>query len=178
VHQQEINKNPRSSRGSTKKISVSSSSESSSESTSSEESSESGSSSSKSVKSPYAQKIPTVKAPPAPATIPAPAVAAAPEVPEKIETPEERRARARTAFAELEVLRDRHGVNLSRQFSVFDDPDLLEEELKMQRDIRNKIVQVRFYKQILLNVVSGIEFLNTKYDPFDFKLQDWSKQVQ
>lgn len=36
---------------------------------------------------------------------------------------------------------------------------------------------VKQYKSILLNIVCCIEFLNDKYDPFGFKLKDWSRNV-
>ncbi len=94
-----------------------------------------------------------------------------------VETAEERRARAREEFTKLEDLVEKYGVTLTRRFTVNDDPDEMAEEYKMHKDRRNKNNQVKFYKQILLNVVCGAEFLNDKYNPFEFKLKDWSKQV-
>ena len=95
----------------------------------------------------------------------------------RIETPEERRARGRDAYAQLENLVKKYGVQLSKHYTIDDDPDEMEEEYKMRKEMRNKEVQVKFYKQVLLNIVCGVEFLNEKYDPFEFKLKDWSKTV-
>ena len=94
-----------------------------------------------------------------------------------VETPEERRSRARDAYSNLQDLVDKYGVKLSKKFTLNDDPNEMEEEYKMHHERRNKNNQVRFYGRVLLNVICGIEFLNKKYNPFEFKLDDWSKQV-
>ena len=36
---------------------------------------------------------------------------------------------------------------------------------------------MKFQQKILLAFVSGIEFLNNKFDPFDHKLDGWSEAV-
>lgn len=96
-----------------------------------------------------------------------------------IETPEERRARSREVYANLQDIAKKYPdeVCLSRHYSIDDDPDEMEAEYKMHKDRRDKRNQVKFYKGILLNIVSGVEFVNGKYNPFEFKLKDWSKQV-
>ncbi|AEQ60635.1 hypothetical protein [Acanthamoeba polyphaga mimivirus] len=94
-----------------------------------------------------------------------------------IETPEEKRARAREAYAKLEELVENYSVQLSRTYTIDDDPNELEAEYQMQKDKRSKKTQVQFYKQILLNIVCGAEYLNETYDPFKIKLKDWSKQM-
>lgn len=93
------------------------------------------------------------------------------------ETPEERRARQRTIYAKLQDLVANKNVVLYQKFTIDSDPDIMEEEYKLHENRRKKTNQVKFYKNILINVISGIEFLNDKYDPFDIKLKDWSKQV-
>jgi hypothetical protein len=92
------------------------------------------------------------------------------------ETPEGRRARGRDMYAKLQDL-EQKGIILSRKFYPGDDPDNMEEEYTIQYERRNKNNQVKFYKQMLLNIICGVEFLNDKYDPFEFKLKDWSKHV-
>ena len=101
------------------------------------------------------------------------------DVPEAVvpETPEKRRARAREALGNLLHLRDKYGVKLSREYTIYDDPDEMEAEYKDHKNRRNRDNQVKWYKGILLNIVFGVEFLNEKYNPFEFKLKDWSKQV-
>ena len=90
---------------------------------------------------------------------------------------DDQRTRAREAYSKLQDIVDKQQVKLSREFTVDDDPEEMEAEYAMHKERRNKANQVKFYKQILLNIVCGIEFLNDKYDPFEFKLKDWSKQI-
>jgi len=140
---------------------------------------------SENVNSPYKQKIPgktetKPKTEVRPKTETRPKTEGRPKTEVKpilpTETPEERRARAREAHCTIEDLK-RKGVFFTKNYTSTDDPDEMEAEIAMQRERKNKQVQVKFYKQILLGIVSGIEFLNTKYDPFNVQLTDWSKQI-
>lgn len=100
------------------------------------------------------------------------------EDPQKyIETSEERRQRGIECYGKLQDMVERYGSQLSKHYTMDSDPDEMQAEYDMLRERRNKQNQVKFYKQILLNVVCGVEFLNEKYDPFEFKLKDWSKQI-
>lgn len=94
-----------------------------------------------------------------------------------IETPEQKRARQRETYSKLQDLVKKYNIKLSRDYTIDSDPDEMEAEYIMHKEQRNKTNQVKFYKSILLNVICGIEFLNEKYDPFAFKLKDWSKQI-
>lgn len=94
-----------------------------------------------------------------------------------IETPEQKRARQRETYSKLQDLVKKYNIKLSRDYTIDSDPDEMEAEYVMHKEQRNKTNQVKFYKSILLNVICGIEFLNEKYDPFAFKLKDWSKQI-
>lgn len=98
-------------------------------------------------------------------------------VPKKRETKEEYRIRQRDNLAKLEELVEKYGVELSRDFFIDDDPDVMEEEYLKHKNKRAKDNQVRFYRRLLLNIICGVEFLNDKYNPFEFKLKDWSKQI-
>ena len=53
----------------------------------------------------------------------------------------------------------------------------MEYEYELLKSFANKRNGVKLYKNILLNVVSGVEFLNDKYDPFDFQLTGWSEHM-
>src|SRR3984885_3956229 len=93
------------------------------------------------------------------------------------ETPEEKRARSRDAYYELQDLVEKYNIKPSKPYTIDSDPDEIETEIKMHKERRHKSNQVKFYKGMLINIVSGIEFMNEKYDPFEFKLKDWSKQI-
>jgi len=47
---------------------------------------------------------------------------------------------------------------------------------KVVRD-REKLTAVRFSRKMLMAFCSGLEFLNTRFDPFDLKLDGWSESV-
>ena len=47
-------------------------------------------------------------------------------------------------------------------------------KLKRQRDVEKSI---KFSRKILMAIVSGVEFLNGKFDPFDIRLKGWSENV-
>ena len=47
-------------------------------------------------------------------------------------------------------------------------------KLKKQRETDNS---VKFQRKILMALVTGAEFLNNKFDPFDIKLDGWSESV-
>ena len=100
-----------------------------------------------------------------------------PDVQKYVETAEEKRARARDELSKLQELEENYGVKLSRYYTLNDDPDEMRAEYDMWKDKRHKKNQVKLYKNILLNIVCGAEFLNDRYNPFEFKLKDWSKQV-
>ena len=149
----------------------------------SESGSESQSSSQSSVKSPYGEKIEakpkSERDRPRSDSKPRNTVNEKPiePPPKHIETAEERRARAREAHCKLLDLVENKKIKLSRSYTMDDDPDEMEAEYEFQKERRNKANQVKLYKNILLNIICGIEFLNEKYDPFAFKLKDWSKTI-
>tara|TARA_B000000532_G_scaffold229528_1_gene209961 strand:+ start:4048 stop:5385 length:1338 start_codon:yes stop_codon:yes gene_type:complete len=69
------------------------------------------------------------------------------------------------------------GIPLSRKFSLNSSVDDMREEflrIKAQRDIENS---VRFQRKTMMAMVSGLEFLNSKFDPFDIKLDGWSESI-
>ena len=99
------------------------------------------------------------------------------DIQKHIETPEEKRARAREAYTKLQNLVERYDVVLTRNYTMDSDPDEMEQEYLMHHSSRKRNNKIKFYKSLLLNCVCGIEFVNGKYNPFEFKLDDWSKQV-
>lgn len=69
------------------------------------------------------------------------------------------------------------GMPISRKYTMSSPLDDIRSEflsLKAQRDIQNS---VKFQRKMMMAVVTGVEFLNTKFDPFDIKLDGWSESV-
>ena len=42
---------------------------------------------------------------------------------------------------------------------------------------REKKNSIKFQQKLLMTAITGIEFLNNKFDPFDLKLDGWSEQI-
>lgn len=69
------------------------------------------------------------------------------------------------------------GFRLPRKFSM--QSELEEMRAEYHRVLREKEVDasIRFQRKMLMAFVTGIEFLNTRFNPFDIKLDGWSEQV-
>lgn len=71
----------------------------------------------------------------------------------------------------------RKGVRIHRVFDINSDLREMEGEynrLIKQREIENSI---KFQRKMLMAFVTGIEFLNNRYNPFDLDLDGWSEVV-
>ena len=47
-------------------------------------------------------------------------------------------------------------------------------KLKKQREIDNS---VKFQRKVMMALITGLEFMNNKFDPFDVKLEGWAEQL-
>jgi len=69
------------------------------------------------------------------------------------------------------------GVRTTSNYNMNSNLDDMRNEyikLKKQRDVENS---VKFQRKVMMAAVSGAEFLNSKFDPFDVKLDGWSESV-
>jgi hypothetical protein len=72
----------------------------------------------------------------------------------------------------------RLGIDLTKDYNMNSDLEEMQAELKYQSDIQSKKDGIQLAKSFMCNAITGIEFLNEKYDPFGFKLKGWSDQVK
>jgi hypothetical protein len=69
------------------------------------------------------------------------------------------------------------GVPVGKKFTMQSDIREMRSEFnRIQRDSEVK-ASIRFSRRMLMACVTGIEFLNKRYDPFDVKLDGWSESV-
>ena len=47
-------------------------------------------------------------------------------------------------------------------------------KLKKQREVENSI---KFQRKVMMAAITGVEYLNNKFDPFDIKLDGWSESI-
>lgn len=69
------------------------------------------------------------------------------------------------------------GIPLSNHFSSSSKLEDMREEysrIKKQRDLENSI---KFQRKTMMALASGVEFMNSKFDPFDVKLDGWSESL-
>jgi hypothetical protein len=81
-----------------------------------------------------------------------------------------------TYLRKLEELESK-GVSLTKKYSM--ESNLLE----MQGEYDNIVAEkerknnVKFQGKMLMACITGLEFMNSKFDPFDVKLDGWAEQV-
>lgn len=73
---------------------------------------------------------------------------------------------------------ERKGAKLSKKYSMDDSLDEMRGEYEMLMSEKEKSNSVKFQGKIMMACVTALEFLNNKFDPFDFKLDGWSESVQ
>jgi hypothetical protein len=69
------------------------------------------------------------------------------------------------------------GFSLTKEYNFNSSIDEMEYEYELLKSFADKRNGIKIYKNILLNGVSIIEFVNDKYDPFDFHLQGWGEHM-
>ena len=76
----------------------------------------------------------------------------------------------------LESLEDK-GANLSKKYSMENELDEMKGEYEFLINEKEKSNSIKFQGKVLTTMITGLEFLNSKFDPFDIKLDGWSEQI-
>jgi hypothetical protein len=90
--------------------------------------------------------------------------------------PEEEKKKKADLINKLTRLENK-GYTLTRQFSMDNSLEEIEREYERLVDAKNLEGSIRFQRQCLMGVVTGFEFLNGKFNPFDWQLEGWSESV-
>jgi hypothetical protein len=69
------------------------------------------------------------------------------------------------------------GVKIPKMFSMSSDYDEMKNEYEKLIHHRKMDNSVKMQRRILITAISGMEWLNSKFDPFDIKLDGWSETV-
>ncbi len=72
---------------------------------------------------------------------------------------------------------EQKGVRLSKHYSMDSNLDEMKGEYEMIVAEKEKSNSVKFQGKMLMACITGMEFLNNKFDPFDLKLDGWAEQV-
>ena len=69
------------------------------------------------------------------------------------------------------------GVRLSKKYTMESSLLEMKGEYETHLEEREKKNSVKFQQKLLMTAITGLEFLNNKFDPFDLKLDGWSEQI-
>jgi len=91
-------------------------------------------------------------------------------------SPEEERKKKIDMINKLNRLQSK-GYNLTKKFTMDNTLDEIQVEYDRLLDTKNLEASLRFQRQCLMGVATGAEFLNSKFNPFDWELDGWSESV-
>lgn len=77
---------------------------------------------------------------------------------------------------QLEKLEDK-GIKLSKKYSMESNLMEMQGEYNMLVAEKEKSNSMKFQGRMLMAAVTGLEYLNNRFDPFDVKLDGWAEQV-
>ena len=99
--------------------------------------------------------------------------------PDKVAPKENTQDILREKFKVLRKLEDLEakGVRLTRKYTMDSPLDEMNGEYENIIAEKEKSNNVKFQGKMLMAAITGIEFLNSKFDPFDIKLDGWAEQV-
>jgi hypothetical protein len=72
---------------------------------------------------------------------------------------------------------EKRGVNVPKKFTLASSLEEMKTEYERLKRDKEVEASVRFQRKMLMACVTGVEFLNTKFDPFDVKLDGWSGEM-
>ena len=76
----------------------------------------------------------------------------------------------------LEAL-EKKGASLTQKYTMDSDLQEMMGEYEMLIAERERSNAVKFQGKMLMACITGLEFINNKFDPFDIKLDGWSEQI-
>jgi hypothetical protein len=91
-------------------------------------------------------------------------------------SPEEERKKKADLINKLNRLESK-GYTLTKRFTMDNALDEIQQEYDRLVDAKNLEASLRFQRQCLMGVATGAEFLNSKFNPFDWELDGWSESV-
>jgi len=94
----------------------------------------------------------------------------------KVQTKEEQLREKFEILRKLEAL-EKKGIRLSKKYGMESSLDEMKGEYEMVKKDIEKKNSVKFQGKMLMACITGLEFLNNKFDPFDLKLDGWAEAI-
>ena len=95
---------------------------------------------------------------------------------EKVRTEEDILNMKRKILYQFDRL-EKRGVKLPQKFSLTSNLDEMQMELDRINNDKKADASINFQRKALIACVTGVEFLNTKFDPINARLDGWSESV-
>ena len=102
--------------------------------------------------------------------------------PDKAQSDKPRLSPEETLLEKFKVLRkleeiERKGAKLTKKYSMDSPLAEMQGEYEMIIAEKERSNSCKFQGKMLMAAITGLEFLNTKFDPFDVKLDGWAEQI-
>jgi hypothetical protein len=72
---------------------------------------------------------------------------------------------------------EKRGIQVPKKFTLASSLEEMKAEFERLKRDKEVEASIRFQRRMLMACVTGVEFLNTRFDPFDVKLDGWSGEV-
>lgn len=69
------------------------------------------------------------------------------------------------------------GFTISRKYTMDNSLEEIKQEFERLTDARGLETSIKFQRQIMMGLVTGLEMMNEKVNPFDVQLKGWSESV-
>jgi hypothetical protein len=97
--------------------------------------------------------------------------------PKPIEKTYEELQKEKAEYIRLLERLEHKGIHSHKKFNMNSDYTEVKSEFDRLTRQRECDQSVKFQRKMLIALVTAVEFLNTKFDPFDVKLEGWSENV-
>jgi hypothetical protein len=72
---------------------------------------------------------------------------------------------------------ERKGLRVPKKFTLASSLEEMKMEYERIKADREVDISVKFQRKMMMAVITGVELMNNKFDPFDFKLDGWSESI-
>jgi hypothetical protein len=76
----------------------------------------------------------------------------------------------------LEAL-EKKGVELTKKYNMDSNLAEMQGEYEMIMEEKTRQNSVKFQGNMMMAMINGVEFLNSRFDPFDIKIDGWGEQI-
>ena len=72
---------------------------------------------------------------------------------------------------------EKKGIKIPKKFTLSSSLEEMKLEFDRLKKNREVDISIKFQRRMLMTIITGVEFLNKKFDPFDVNLDGWSENI-